>query len=122
MSTLNKLPFISPGRDFCVMVSRSKACFQKWPAKSIKDTRLLVKKITLSSVLPRWFVPVVLTESSVTEWVVLPASRRRRRAALLLGTTPLMGVQGDTSCLVAVCTCRTSGGTRLSAHLHLTRF
>ena len=74
-----------------------------------------IVEMKLRSVLPWWFVPVILTEASVAERVVLPASRRRGVAALLLllllGTTPFMWVEGDTSCLVAVCPCRRSDGT-----------
>lgn len=61
-------------------------------------------KIKLSSNPPWRFVPVVLTEASITERVVLPASRRGCGASLLLGTTPLVRVEGDTSCLLGVCT------------------
>lgn len=67
---------------------------------------LIKKKKRWNWVLPRWFVPVILTETSITERVVLPASRWRCCAVLLFSTTPLVWVESDTGCLMAVCTCR----------------
>lgn len=71
---------------------------------------LLVQKFKRSPDVPRRVVPVVLTEASIAERVVLPSTRRGRGAARLLGTTPFVWVEGDTRCLVAVRTWRSSGG------------
>lgn len=57
-------------------------------------------------VLPWRFVPVVFTEAPVTERVVLNTTGRGWGAGPLLGTPPLMGVQGDACCLVDVGSCR----------------
>lgn len=61
--------------------------------------------------LPRRSVPVILTKASITERVVLPSTRWWRGAARLLGTTPFMGVKGDTGCLVAERACGRCEGT-----------
>lgn len=74
---------------------------------------------TTVQVLPRWFVPVVLTETSVAERVILSASRGRCGAALLFCTTPFMGVEGDTSCLVGVCTCRRREGVVMHMYVDI---
>lgn len=80
---------------------------------------LLAQKFKRSPDVPRRVVPVVLTEASIAERVVLPSTRRGRGAARLLGTTPFVRVEGDTSCLVAVRTWRSSGGlTYTSTHRH----
>lgn len=55
---------------------------------------------------PGWVVPVVLAEASVAERVVLPPASGGRGAAWLLDTAPLVGVEGDACCLVAVGACR----------------
>ena len=82
----------------------------------------IVKNIKLGSVLPRWFVPVILTEPSVAEGVVLPASRRGRGAALLLGTAPLVRVEGDAGCLIGERSCRRREvpDFRCLAYVHVT--
>lgn len=51
-------------------------------------------------------VPVVFTEASIAEGIVLPPTSGGCGAARLLDAAPLVGVEGDTCCLVAVGACR----------------
>lgn len=55
---------------------------------------------------PGRVVPVVFAEASIAERIVLPATSGGCGAARLLGAAPLVGVEGDTCCLVAVGACK----------------
>lgn len=52
--------------------------------------------------LPWWVVPVVFAEAPIAERIVLPSTSGGCGAAWLLAAAPLVGVEGDTCCLVTV--------------------
>lgn len=66
------------------------------------------KMITLSGEweVPRWVVPVVFAEAPIAERIVLPPTSGGCGDAWLLDAAPLVGVEGDTCCLVTVGACR----------------